>query len=173
MSVTVINEPAKEPVTVKEAKDFARIDYNIDDGIVDLLIRSARKQIEAFTGVGLGLQIVKYRVTVEAYVADYLLPLRDFIEASAVTYQSCRLSPVKDVFTASINWQIGGSLFSGEKGVYTITYKTGLREIPSDLKLAVLNEVAYQYENRGAEAATLSPQAKKLIQPYKLNVWGI
>lgn len=43
-------EPIKEPVTLEEAKLFARIDDDIEDDLVTALITSARIAIEAETG---------------------------------------------------------------------------------------------------------------------------
>jgi hypothetical protein len=172
-SLTIITEPSKEPVSVKDAKDYARIDYTADDLIVDNLIKAARKQIEDYTGVGLGIQTVKYVFPVTCYTDSQSLPRRPFVETTAITYKSCRLSTASDVLT-NTNWEVLGDKFSGEKGIYEITYRTGFEEVPADLILAVKVQVAYQYENRGKDDAVgLCKQAKELAKSYKLNLWGI
>lgn len=173
-SVKIITEPPREPISVKEAKDYARIDYSTDDPIVDNLIKAARKQIEEFTGVGLGVQKVEYTFNNDCYSNSNSLPRKPFKEIVSVTYQSCRLATVTDVTTNTDNWEVSGDDFTGEKGKYVITYRSGFEEIPPDLILAVKAQVAYQYENRGNQDATgLCKQAKELARSYKLNVWGI
>jgi hypothetical protein len=173
-SLTIITEPSKEPVSVKEAKDYARIDYTADDAIVHNMIKAARKQIEEYTGVGLGIQKVKYIFPVECYSESQSLPRRPFRETVSISYKSCRLSAAVSVLTENINWEILGENFSGEKGTYEIVYKTGFEEVPADLILAVKVQVAYQYENRATEKGMgLCSQAASLAKPYKLNVWGI
>lgn len=169
----ILNEPAREPVTAKEAKDYAKIDYSTEDAIVDLMIRAARKQIEEFTGVGLGLQKVQYTFPSQCNETQ-TLPRRPFSETVSITYQSCRLSTVQNVLTDTDSWEITGDSFTGEKGTYDIVYKSGFTEVPADLKLAVLIQVAYDYENRGnQDAAGMCKQAKEKCKPYKLNLWGI
>lgn len=46
-------EPALEPVTLVEAKQELRIDHNTDDTLLQALIRAAREEFEAATGLAL------------------------------------------------------------------------------------------------------------------------
>jgi uncharacterized phiE125 gp8 family phage protein len=174
-STTIITEPSREPVSVKEARDYARIDYTTDDVIIGVLIQAARKQIEDYTGLGLGYQKVKYTLPVSCYNESQLLPRRPFKEVVSISHQSCRLSPIRSVLTETDIWEIKGDSFSGEKGSYEVVYLAGYayEDIPAGLKVAILDQVAYDYNNRGTNERGICMKAKDKAKAYKLNVWGL
>jgi uncharacterized phiE125 gp8 family phage protein len=65
MAITIFTPPLAPPVTVAEAKAYARIAYDDDDDVIEELIAAARDHIEQATG----------RVTV---ATTYLLTLDEF-----------------------------------------------------------------------------------------------
>lgn len=50
MSLTLITGPTEEPVSVSEAKAFIRQDADVDDSLIEMLIRAARQHIDGRDG---------------------------------------------------------------------------------------------------------------------------
>lgn len=59
---TVITPPVEEPVTVRDFKQYARIDDDVDDSFIMLYLKAARKQAEEYIGKKLITQTVKCRL---------------------------------------------------------------------------------------------------------------
>lgn len=49
MQLKIHTEPAQEPITATEAKEFARIDTTVEDLVIEGLIKAARIHAEAYT----------------------------------------------------------------------------------------------------------------------------
>jgi uncharacterized phiE125 gp8 family phage protein len=63
MDATLIAPPAVEPLTLAEAKAWARIDTDAFDGILPMVIASARQMAEHETGLKLITQTWRYQLT--------------------------------------------------------------------------------------------------------------
>lgn len=173
--MTIVTDIASEPVTVAEFKNYARIDYTTDDVLIETLISSARRQVEAFCGVGLGVRTLQHTMVLDGTHAKEI-PIRPLISVTAITYQSCRLSDVENIFATTDEWKIDvdgdvSSLY-GDKGKYVITFTAGLETVTEDLKTAVMSQAFALYENRGADGR-LTPAAKELCKSYRRNVWAL
>lgn len=151
-------------VSVQEAKNYLHIDYANDDWLIDTLIRSATKRLEKYTGCAF------LQANVEALIC---------IEDT----QELPYGPVGDItsvmkddgdgnFAATTDYKVYGIEFKtivpDVSGTYKISYQAGWGQLPQDLRLAVLAEVAYQFENRGDDnTARLSHTAKELAGRYR------
>lgn len=83
--------------------------------------------------------------------------------------------------TEGIEARRGRVLFEKAQDIFTnlrrlnsieVVYKAGFKnvsDVPSQIKLAIMNQVAYLYENRHAEMKThgMSLMAKRMISPFK------
>lgn len=173
--MTLIEDIATEPVTVDEFKNYARIDYDTDDDLIETLIIAARRQVEALTGLGLGVRTLLHTMVLDGKNAKEF-PIRPLIEVTAITYQSCRLSDVENILADTDEWYLDvigetTSLF-GDKGTYVVTFTAGLEVIPEDLKTAVMAQAFALYENRGGDGK-LTHTAKELCKSYRTNVWAL
>lgn len=68
MSLTLIEAPVIEPVSLIAAKAYLRIDSDLEDSQIEAFIRTARKSLEAFTGRCLIKQL--WRFTLNAGFAS-------------------------------------------------------------------------------------------------------
>jgi uncharacterized phiE125 gp8 family phage protein len=59
-TLVLVTAPTIEPLLVREAKDWARITDDVEDGIVERLITTARAHVEELTGRALTTQTWQY-----------------------------------------------------------------------------------------------------------------
>ncbi len=73
MSLTIIEPPELEPVSLIAAKAYLRLDNDREDGLIESFIRTARKSLEAFTGRCLIKQMWRFTVNAgfAAAVSDF------------------------------------------------------------------------------------------------------
>ena len=153
MTSYLIAGPGEEPVTLAEAKAWCRIDAADEDTLLTALIAAARLHVEALTGRALITQTWRLVLNhVPRLVELPVVPALALVEApgGAVLQGDCVLlvAPVDDL---------------------TLDYTAGYgdaADVPQDLKQAVLQLVAYWYENR--DALTTAPLGfERLVASYK------
>jgi hypothetical protein len=73
-------------------------------------------------------------------------------------------------FTGHFQW---GPYASSQSCInrYKIIYTTGYIVVPDALRLAILNEISFRYENRGNQGTGICEAAKAIAQPYKRELW--
>jgi hypothetical protein len=165
-TIQVTTDLATEPVTVQEAKDYLRINNNVENTLIGELITSARQRLEGFTGRSFGAKTIKVRFEyVDGWVELPYSPITSITSVvndagDTLTYESKGLE-VKEVFCSADNGVI-------------ITYVAGYTTLPKALKEAILKEVSTSYENRenyviGESVNGLSNGAKQLAQRFSRN----
>lgn len=138
-----------EPVTLAEAKTYCRVTTTADDTQIELMIKSAREAVEAATGLSL---IPKGAIVwFSNFDGKFELPFGPMVTfTSLVTEAGTTLDTT------------GYTLFGGQfpklqrptYGNLKATYSVGYTSVPSDLKIAILDQVSYDYENRGLDSDT-------------------
>jgi uncharacterized phiE125 gp8 family phage protein len=166
LDVKVTSDIGTEPVTVAEAKAYLHIDFSTDDTFIGTLITAARKRLERYTGVSFGTK------TIKAYMEMYYQQEIPYGPIQSVTQVRSFVGGTEFETLASDEYELKGSdyqIFNPEAmGEYELTYQAGYTTLPDDLKLAILAEVAFRYENRGDDnVKTLCNTAKDLAIPYK------
>jgi uncharacterized phiE125 gp8 family phage protein len=184
MVAILTSAPQAEPVTLEEAKAFARIDGTADDAVVTAMIRAARMEIESRTGRALvtqGWRIVRDGVPRGGVVRLAPAPVQS---VSAVTVYGESGAP--QVVPAT-DYQVDTASSPGRlcfKTGWTSRAVNGLEidlvagygppaAVPAPLKHAVLMLVAYWYEQReaavaGAVAGPVANGVVALCAPYRL-----
>lgn len=188
------NEPTYEVVSLTEAKNYLKIDYTTDDDLIELMIKSIRKQVENELG---GLFIVKRSVTQKQTGGIKQIELlREPVNSiTSVTYYE-EFDSTGEVLSSSDYRFSDGFLYhkdgyfkpGRESDGYIIVYNCGYVDdtgqtaetsIPI-LRTAILRILAYVYENREEYATTISEggwsvsynlivgnsQLKNLLSPY-------
>lgn len=191
MAIKLITAPAKEPVSLSEAKLHLRVDHGDEDQLISSLVKTARQMIETLTGRALITQTLEL-------VADnwpdtfYLRP----------PLQSITSIKYKDTDGTESTVDSGGYItdIDNEPGRVTPAYGevwptttlypiAGIRvrfvsgyglteaDVPAPLRQAMLLLIGHLYENReevtaqpGIVVAKLPWAVEQLIAPYRM--WG-
>ena len=141
--------PVTEPVTLAEAKLHCRVSTSVDDNQISLMIKQAREAIE----VGTGLSLIPKTAVVwfTNFNGSFNLPY------GPVNSFTSLIDENGDTIVAADYTLVGGKfpmltrpLWKNLKATYVVGYAT----IPNDLKIAILDQVSYDYENRGLDSNT-------------------
>lgn len=180
MNLKVLAQPAVEPVTLADMKEFLRVDATTEDAMISALISAAREHVERFTRRT--LIYTGYRLTLDTFPGweDIELPRSAAISAAANTlagidYETPRIrywnadgdqitmvendtyelllddNPPRIVTPALMIWPI---TYAGQRGAVEVDFVAGYgaagNTVPPMLKQAVRMMVAHWYEHREA-----------------------
>lgn len=175
-----ITDTGAEPCTLAEAKNWCKIELAIteEDALITELIKTARLLCEGFTNVSF------VEKTIEAIVNNSLGGI-ELPYGPLKTFTSL-INEDGETLVLNTDYKLQGVLF---KTIQTpcdsylkATYVAGYTTLPTNFKTAVLQQVAYLYENRGdtpADATTqnnkttptlLSPILQIILCPYR-RIW--
>lgn len=144
--------PVVEPVTLAEAKNYCRVTTAADDTLITMLIKQAREAIEVATGLSLiPKDITTYFNNIGG---NFDIP---FGPIDISTFELFDMEQNGLEITGTDLQLIGDEFPKLDYPRYfnlKATYEAGYTTIPTDLKLAILDQVSYDYENRGLDADT-------------------
>jgi uncharacterized phiE125 gp8 family phage protein len=136
----------EEPVTLAEAKNYCRVSTSADDALILDLITQARESVERVTGLCLIPRTVA--VWFNNPAGGFQLPF------GPVTYflglQDANGNTIAAESYSLVGGQYPSVLFPIWNGLKA-SYQSGFDCIPKDLKVAILDQIDYDYENRGAD----------------------
>ena len=138
-----------EPVTLAEAKSYARVTTNAEDALIEIMISSAREAIEVATGLSLvQKEIVVFFNNING---KFELP---FGPVNINTFQlydmgqnGMEISPSDYDLFGGLHPKLEFPRYTNLKAIYI----AGQDCIAKDLKLAILDQISYDYENRGLD----------------------
>jgi hypothetical protein len=150
------SESLADVVTLQEAKDYCRVDFNEDNSLFARLIASSRLSLQEYTGrVFLAANCTAIYVQ-EGCGDRVALYFSDNIEL-----------PVGSTYTDLL---IGDSYLETTESKVSLTYTAGYTaaSVPEWMKHAVLMDVAYKYENRGdvAVSSSICTEVKEYLKPF-------
>jgi hypothetical protein len=200
----ITTQPATEPVSLAEAKDFLRIEDRVDERIINMMIKSAREWAENYTG----------RSFINRTVTLYLDWVRDLEENllegwydgadiprkrryipmpigpvhSVTSFKTYDDNDVGTVFSpdnyyvntsdpiGKINLRDGASWITnlrkqnGIEIIYVAGYGTNQSDVPESIRLAMLQYMAFNYENRGDYSGNAMPPSsiESLLRPHRI-----
>lgn len=157
----LVRTVAPDPVvTLVEAKKHLRILHSDDDEEILDIIAAAQAQIEGPNGIGIALAPQTWRMSLDYFPCEIIVPLGPVTAINSITYtkedgtagstdrwrvdidsQPCRLWPPYDE-----SWPVSRC----EPGAVKVTFTTGYASVPADLRAAVKLLVGHLYENREA-----------------------
>lgn len=194
-TVKTITPPTTELLLPVDVKAFLKIDHTDDDAIISMLITAARDQIQKWTGVAIGEQLIEWKVDVRAKNKAYGsrnpiptaaeairnedwcgggedeidFPLAPVISVATVTEKN---GEAYQAATLNQTYFLDGDTFRAGSGRYKITYTAGYdaNTLPAGLKLIWRQFVVYLYTNRQDEDVELPAFVKYALQPYKRSL---
>lgn len=183
----LITPPASEPVTLDEAKAYARVSDAADDDLITTLIKAARERVEAITWRAIMPQT--WALTLTGFPDRLRLPYPPFQSVSAVRYfdetgiqrvlgsSIYRVDPDDDSAIIGLavdqDWP---ELDSDRPYPVTLEYIAGYADaasVPDSIKIATKIIVTHLFNNRelvivGTSASPMPFSADALLNPYRV-----
>ena len=148
-------ESPTEPVLLQEAKDWCRIDVADDDTIITSLIKAARIMCENYAN----LSFINRTVTakIKNGLGGFNPPFGPLVEITSATD-----SDGNAITDFKFDCAYSGNV--------TVVYTAGYTTLPVNLKTAVLNQIAFLYENRGDVRlqSGMSEEAKLILNQVRI-----
>lgn len=136
LSVTFSDDGTEtEPITLQEAKDWCRVDITDDDTLIGLLITAARIVCENYANMSFIPRTVTAKIV--NGLGNFSLPYGPVTSITGVTTsEGDDITTDFDIDTANAT-------------IYTVVYTAGYSSLPQNFRTAILNQIAWMYENRG------------------------
>lgn len=189
-----------EPVTLTQVKAHLIITFTDDDTLLTSLITQARKAIEEYCSISIvpktitlsaflytcnelpygpvtGLQSVETRTGTEGSGPGTFATQASGWDTGGEEFLTFNPSWAGGFnpgvpFTGYFQWGPYASAHSYGGSIYRLVYTAGYSTVPEELKLAILNEIAFRYEHRGNEIITgISEAARVIAHPHKRTLW--
>ena len=144
----VDNGTIVEPVTLAEAKNYCRVTTTADDDLITMLITEARQAIEKATGLSLTSKNITIWFSNPS--SNFSMPFGPMDKTTFKLYDDTNGNEILPA-----NYRLVGgehpSLFEPIWNQLRATYTSGMASVPKELKTAILDQIDFDYENRGAD----------------------
>lgn len=146
---TLVNDGAiVEPVTVAEAKQYCRVTNDVEDDLFEDLITQSREAIEKATGLSLVPKIAT--VWFSNLAGMYQLQFGPVTEITELfNAEGDEIAPANFKFIGGQYPMLQRPYWTDLKAVYKCGFANGA--LPKELKIAMLDQINYGYENRGMD----------------------
>lgn len=167
------------PVSLSDAKSFLRVDFTKDDSLITSLISSAVEWGERFTNSNFSqhdwegfyedvcftnheiygfLPLERSPITavtsVEVSTSGIFSAITDFIRKQRNSYDRILITQTQDIDDTVAY-------------TYKVTFSSGYATLPDAIKTAILEHVAFLYENRADAPSDPPNQIKELYRPFR------
>lgn len=169
-----------EPVTLAAAKAQMRVDFTDDDTLITGLITSCRKMIERYCAISLVTKTIVCPMDLLTTIEIPWGPVRSitsFVDSGGNAIDMT--GQATSILGPAPGYQriqpLGFQFYNA-----TLTYAAGYAAgtIDPDLVLAILNEMAFRYEDRGEAADTrksvnpgICESARVIAESYRRAAW--
>jgi hypothetical protein len=176
-SVQLSTGAVTEPVTLAEAKEYARIDGFNEDTLITSLIKMARIHCESY----IGKSIVLKTVTIDSFTFPYQFQMQYGPLTNEANISKCVTIDENNVETP-LQYRVNAGLFpklfilgGAQSYKFKLVYTAGFTTVPDDIKLAIKMMVNTLYERRedfsDLQAIESPLGVKALLMPYKTYNW--
>jgi uncharacterized phiE125 gp8 family phage protein len=177
VALKLITAPSVEPITLEETKGYMRLDSSDDDPLVEMLIISARQKAEVRTRRAFITQTWDYILDSAGSTIEIPKPPLSAVGGIFVTGDDGLENTVGSLYVADVNSEPGRvQLVLGETwpvhrryNGFRIRFTAGYgnnSQIPPQIKIALMNMVAYTYENRGSQE--VPREAEAILEGYRV-----
>ncbi len=162
-----------EPVTLEEVKSHLKITFTDEDTYLSMLIALCRRSLEEYTCTSM----VQKTVTIfGSFSEDLQLPYAPIGDLTSVHLWDGEAYETADTDDYQLHGEKNKYLCFNTCGKYKIVYAAGPASadlVPGNMKLALLNEIAFRYENHGDESGLIGvcDAARKLADPNRQMQW--
>lgn len=190
LQTRIVTDISVEPVTLSEAKDWLKVTGSADDDLITMLITVARKAMEKYTASTFAQKTI-HTTWVEIpdnwvlnlahgphISVDYVYLIDEEGTETAKTLNSdYYVYGDQDLIIAlSKVWTTSQSLQYSARVEYKAGYgATATEPLPDELKLAILKQIATDYDMRENIAegtfGVLNNSSKSLAAPYRRSLW--
>lgn len=180
LSIRLVVPPASLPVTVADAKAYARVSTDAEDELIGTLIAAAVEQLDGYAGLlGRAIMPQTWEMALDRFqsTAEIRLPLGPVASVASITYADLLgvdqvVEPanyVLDDRPTDHGWIVPVATFGWPMSMDRINavrvrWVAGTGPTAA-IRLAILRSVADWYDNRGAER-TLPPSAFAELAPH-------
>lgn len=162
--------PAAPVVTLAEAKKHLRVSHDYDNDEIEAMVAAATAAIEGPNGIGIALSPQTWRLSLDHFPCEIVIPLGPVTAISSVGYvdsngDAATVSSFrKDLDSSPVRlWPARDESWPAivcEPGAVKVTFVCGYAETPPDLGWAIKLMVGHFYEHR--ESVTTDLQAIEL-----------
>ena len=168
--LSTVEEPEFEPVSLEEAKNFLRLDSDIEDSLLAQLIKTARQVAEEYLSKSLITQTLQMQFDYYAPAMVNLMrgPVQEIVTVIMVAqdYTESTLSPSAYYLSAGKRQLVFDAAPMGQ--VIQVQYIAGYgdaADVPAPVKQGILQHIAAMYENRGQN--DLPAAVRSIYAPYR------
>jgi uncharacterized phiE125 gp8 family phage protein len=192
--LVLVTPPAIEPVTVAEAKDWARITTSAEDDVVEMLLLAARRQVES-TELRRALNTQTWDYFLDAFPCDHggrirvpRPPLQSVtsikyidtggaqVVLAASEYQVDAKSQPGRVYPAwGKSWPATRDVPNAVELRFVAGYGNAIEDVPEEIRQAIKVMVNTGFQNREeivtgtiVAAIPITMAARSLLAPYRI-----
>lgn len=165
--LTLIAPPDDEALTLAEAKQFLRVEHNVDDALISVAITAARASAEEYLRVLLLTQTYRYEFARIAHILPLPVgPAQIVLEIRA--YDAQDNDTVIDTERYRLTIDGYGVVFPHiPDGLrFSMEFTAGLSHVPAPVKQGMLHHIAAMIEHRAGQIA-MPELSRQLYQPYR------
>jgi uncharacterized phiE125 gp8 family phage protein len=169
--VTTTVEPVSEPITLAQAKNYLKVDFDDDNDLITSLIASARVRLEKYAGIAMSprtLQVVAY---VDEFIELPYAPLNNITKVEYWDNSNWVEMSLGDYYILGTTYK-KLYMVANNRMEYRFTYTCGYTTIPQPMITALYKLIADLYDYRESSVEDSKPNsnitsAYELIKPYK------
>ena len=159
MDLVVVSDALSIPITLTEVKEHLNVDFTDQDDKLTALLSSAFREVELFTEKGLKTKTVRLSYTeINGTVALPFDPIQ-----SITTVTDIDGVAITDYTLSGDKTKLSAYSASGIK----VTYVCGFATLPQDLKNAVLDIIAIDFDNKVEDKRLALKAVKDRIRHYR------
>lgn len=169
--VTTTVEPVSEPITLAQAKNYLKVDFDDDNDLITSLIASARVRLEKYAGVAMSTRTLQVVAYVDEFIELPYAPLNNITKVEYWDNGTWVEMSVGDYYILGTTYK-KIYMVANNRMEYRFTYTCGYTTIPQPMITALYKLIADLYDYRESSVEDSKPNsnvtsAYELIKPYK------